>query len=135
MEDHDPNLENISRFDSLTNDFTREFVFAQNKIGLDADSMAKGIKDGTRATKVFAFKGRVDHYEDGKLIKSEDKVIYSRPLKDHPIRLKAQTLLLNSRGVPTTSPTNQTNIGQAGEVNIMAAVAQHLIGKGADVED
>ena len=125
----------ISAFDSLTAAFAREFIEAQNEIHVDAKFLARGLKKLARATKVDTFKAKFTSFEDGKPVSEEEKVIYSKRLADNPTQLKAHTLLLNSRGVNTSSPTHQTNIGQAGEVNIMGAVAEYLSAKGEDVDD
>lgn len=123
-------------FDSLTTAFVREFIEAQNEIAVDAKFLARGLKKLARATKVDTFKGEfITFNEDGKPATKEEKVIYSKRLSDNQTQLKAHQLLLNSRGVPTSSPTHQTTIGQASEVNIMGAVAQIMAQNGADVED
>lgn len=122
-------------YDELTTAFVREFIDAQNQIKVNAKFLAKGLKKLARATKVETFKAKFTTFEGGKPILEEEKVIYSKPLADNQTQLKAHQLLLNSRGVPTSSPTHQTTIGQAGEVNIMGAVAQIMSERGADVED
>ena len=122
-------------FDNLTTEFVREFIDAQNEIKVDAKFLARGLKKLARATKVDTFKAKFTTFEDGKPVLEEEKVIYSKRLSDNITQLKAHQLLLNSRGVPTSSPTHQTTIGQASEVNIMGAVAQIMAERGADVDD
>lgn len=137
--------------EDLTSLFVQDFIKAQNKVGLDPTFLANSLKRLIRAKKTDTFKGEIRTQEpvfdslgqpvfekDGSISlvnKTEDVVIYSKPMSDNATRRLALQMALNIRGVQTTSPTNVTNINDAKEVNVMGAVAQIMAANGEDVDD
>lgn len=113
--------------DDVTTLFVQDFIKAQNKVGLDPHFLATSLKRLIRAKKTDTFKGEVTTYdESGKPSKTEDVVIYSKPMEDNATRRLALQMALNIRGIQTTSPTTQVNIDKPGNVNLMGYVAQVL---------
>ena len=124
----------VSR-EELFGDFLKQFNEAQNAAGLTPSFLATHLKRLITAKKTDTFKGESTTYEDGKPIKTEDIVIYSKPLADNATRRQALQMALNIRGVQTTSPQTSLNINNPGEVNFMGAVAKILGANGDPVDD
>lgn len=79
-------------------EFVKQFNDAQSAAGLTPDFLATSLKRLIKAKKTDTFKGEVTHYSDGKPIKTEDVVIYSKPLEDNATRRLALQMALNIRG-------------------------------------
>ena len=121
--------------ETITNLFVGYFLKAQEDAGLTPAFLATALKRLINAKKTDTFKGESTTYEDGKPIKTEDIVIYSKPLADNATRRQALQMALNIRGVQTTSPQTSLNINNPGEVNFMGAVAKILGANGDPVDD
>lgn len=126
-----------SRYDELTSLFVKDFIEAQNEVGLTPKFLATALKRLIDAKKTDTFKGTVETTTNTtqdvegqpvteEVFRKEDVVIYSKPLEDHPTRRLALQMALNIRGIQTTSPSANFNINNPGTVNLMGAVAKIL---------
>lgn len=120
----------------VTNAFVDLFMTDCDLVGLNSKRLALALKYLVNAKKTDTFKARVEHYdESGRLARVEEKVIYSKPLADNPIRKAGTEMALNIRGVSTKSPQSPIDIHHTGDVNIMGLISQAMSAKGEGIDD
>jgi hypothetical protein len=120
----------------VTAQFVEQFMADCDAVGLTSRRLAVALKYLVNAKKTDTFKAKDEHYNDsGRLIRTEEKVLYSKPLADNAARRAGTEMALNVRGIPTKSPQSPIDIRHSGDVNIMGLISQAMTANGEDVDD